>query len=234
MLQHVEACVKRYRGRVNLWNVAGRVNRSRVLGITDEERLQLVARAVRRVRELDPNTPVTVCFDQPWGESMATEPADLAAIEFADALERADLGIAGFGIELNLGYLPHGTTPRSPLAYSQLLDSWSLRLELPLLVMLTLPSSPAPDPRADQKIALLGAQAPDPKAADSLTAEYQAEWVRTILPVFLAKNCVQVLMWNQFRDDWPHEHPHAGLVDALGKPKPVLEALRELRAAYMN
>ncbi|TWT85626.1 hypothetical protein Pla123a_04330 [Posidoniimonas polymericola] len=232
MLGHVEACVKRYRGRVNLWNVAGRVNRSRVLGLTDEQRLQLVARAVRRVRELDPGTPVTVCFDQPWGESLASESADLAAIEFADALERADLGIAGFGVELNIGYLPNGTTPRSPLAYSQLLDNWSLRLELPLLVMLTLPSGAGPDPKAVSKVKALQASG-NPDAPPFPSPDSQAEWIQSCLPVFLAKNCVQVVIYNQLRDDVPHELPHGGLVDAAGVAKPAAAALAELRGQYL-
>lgn len=234
MLAHVEACVKRYRGRVNLWNVAGQVNRGRVLGMSNEERLQLVAKAVRRVRELDPTTPVTVCFDQPWAESLATEANDLAPIEFADALERADLGIAGFGVELNFGYLPDGATPRSPLALSRLMDSWSLRLEMPLLVMLAIPSSAASDPRAIGKTTVLDV---DPKAVDAgahLSRESQAEWVRSHLPVLLAKNCVQVVIWNQLRDDHRHELPHGGLIDSAGQAKPSLEALRELRANYLN
>lgn len=233
MLAHVEACVKRYRGRVNLWNVAGRVNRSRVLGLSDEQRLQLVAQAVRRVRELDPGTPVTVCFDQPWGESLATESGDLAAIEFADALERADLGIAGFGVELNVGYLPDGATPRSPLAYSQLLDNWSLRLELPLLVMLTVPSSGGPDKLATGKGKPLEVDA-GPGGAAHPSPDSQAEWVRSVLPVLLAKNCVQVVLWNQLRDDRPHELPHGGLIDHHGAIKPAAEALAELRRLYLG
>lgn len=230
MLGHVEACVKRYRGRVNLWNVAGQVNRGRSLGLADEQRLQLVARAVRRVREMDPDTPVTVSFDQPWGESMATDGADLATIEFADALERAELGIAGIGVQFDIGYLPHGSTPRSPLAVSRLLDLWSLRLDLPLLVMLTVPSGPSPDPHAEARVQIMG----DAADAAHLTPQAQAEWVRNYLPVMLAKNCVQVVLWNQLSDRGPHELPHGGLIDGLGAVKPAMDVLREIRQTYLN
>ncbi|MEM1303722.1 MAG: endo-1,4-beta-xylanase, partial [Planctomycetota bacterium] len=104
MLAHVKAVVSRYKGRVQLWHVASRINRSGVLSLTDEQRLQLAARAVRAAREIDPKTPIVVGFDQPWGEYMASQTSDLGPIDFADALERADLGISGFGIELNIGY----------------------------------------------------------------------------------------------------------------------------------
>ncbi|MCA9239819.1 MAG: hypothetical protein KDA37_06455 [Planctomycetales bacterium] len=232
MLSHVEACVERYRGRVNLWNIASRVNRSRVLEVSDEQRLQLVARAVRRVRELDPQTPVTVCFDQPWSEALAVEASDLAAIDFADALDRADLGIAGYGIEFNMAYTPRGATPRSPLAFSRMLDAWWTRLESPLLVLLTLPSSPEAPPECRTKIMAADSKVIDPKKIYS--PESQAEWLRNYLPVMLAKNCVQVVVWNQLQDGGVGTIPGAGLLDAQGKPKPALGVLRSMRADYMG
>jgi len=95
--------------------------------------------------QLDPTTPLVVTFDQPWAEYLASEQLDLAPMHFADALVRADLGLSGLGLEINVGYQPGGSVHRGPLAFSRLVDNWSL-LELPLLVALTLPSSAADDP----------------------------------------------------------------------------------------
>jgi len=229
LLSHVESVVSRYRGRVQLWNVAGRINRSKALGLTDEQRLQLVARAMRIVRETDPKTPAVVSFDQPWGDYLTNEPSDLAPIDFADALERAELGIAGFGLEINLGYAPDGTTIRSPLDFSRLLDYWSLRLELPLLLQLTLPSSTADDSLATHKSQVVAGGA----SGGQIDAAFQARWVEQYLPMLLAKNCVQVVIWNDYRDDQPHLYPHGGLIDAQGKPKPTLDVLRQLREAHL-
>ncbi|MEN1679081.1 MAG: endo-1,4-beta-xylanase [Planctomycetota bacterium] len=226
MVGHVEATVKRYRGYVQLWNVAGRVNRAKALGLGDEQRLQLVARAVRAAREADPKSPVIVSLDQPWGEYLTGEPSELSPIDFADALERAELGIAGFGLELNLGYWPDGTTLRNPLDFSRLLDQWSLRLELPVMLQVTLPSTASPE-------SLPGAKARVVAAGGGDDADFQSRWIERCLPMLLAKNCVQVVLWNAPRDT-PHAlYPNGGLLDESGAAKPALAALRELRDKYL-
>ena len=115
---------------------------------------KLAAKAITTVRQLDPTTPIVVSFDQPWAEYLASEQLDLAPLHFADALVRADLGLSGVGLEINVGYHPGGSMHRGPLAISRLIDTWSL-LELPLLVALTLPSSAADDPQANGKVRVL-------------------------------------------------------------------------------
>ena len=64
----VRAAVARYRGKVDYWICAGRINAADVLALSEQERLRLVARIIELVRALDRETPVLVSFDQPWGE----------------------------------------------------------------------------------------------------------------------------------------------------------------------
>ncbi|WP_145281283.1 endo-1,4-beta-xylanase [Pirellulimonas nuda] len=229
MMEHVRTTVQRFRGRIHLWNVAARVNHQRVLGLTDEQRLQVVARAVREVRAIDTRTPIVVSFDEPWAEYMAHQPAEMAPLDFADQLERADLGISGFGVELNAGFHPFGTAPRNPLAFSRLIDQWSQRLELPLLVMVSAPSSASADPMAPPKVKVVAGG-----EGRTIDADYQADWARRRLPMLLAKNCVQIVLWNTLADDRPHDFPNAGLFDSTGAPKPVLGVLRDVREKYLT
>jgi hypothetical protein len=223
MVEHVRAVVKRYRGRVNLWQVASRMNRGHVLALSEEQRLQIVARAVRTVREIDSRTPVVVTFDQPWAEYMAHEPVELAPLHFADALVRADLGLSGLGLELNVGYWPHGSLGRLPLAYSRLIDQWSV-LELPLLIRLSTASSDADDEKATSKV----------MARHQTGPEAQREWIERYLPLILAKNSVQVVIWDQLTDALPHEFPHGGLFDGRGESKPALDAIHHARVEYLQ
>jgi len=222
MLDHVTTVVKRYRGKVHLWQVVSRMNHGRVLALTEDERLQIAAQVITKVRELDPSTPLIASFDQPWAEYLATEQLDLAPLHFADTLVRADLGLSGLGIEITVGYHPGATPHRSPHAYSRLVDTWGL-LALPLMVSLTLPSSKEKDPLASPKIQVLTSDAND------ITPASQAAWIERHVPLLLAKAPVQVILWNQLSDAAPHHYPHSGLFDAHDEPKPALEALQKIR-----
>lgn len=227
MLDHVRAVIERYRGKVHLWQVVSRMTHGHALGLSEEARLQVAAKAITTVRELDPTTPLVVSFDQPWAEYLAYQQLDLAPLHFADALVRADLGLAGIGLEINVGYHPGGSLPRGPLAVSRLVDTWS-QLELPLLVAVTLPSSAAEDPHTSGNVNVIAGE------ANSVTPESQRDWIERHVPLLLAKNAVQVLLWNQLSDAAPHHYPHGGLFDATHKPKPALDALKKIRQKYLN
>ena len=276
MIAHVQATVSRYKGRVQLWNIAARVNRVGVLSLSDEQRLQLTARAIRTAREIDSRTPMVVSFDQPWGEYLTNSSSELGPLDYADALERADLGVSGFGMELNIGYAPDGSSPRSPLELSRLLDQWSLRLELPLMVAITAPSSAEEDPLASSGFRVIAGgvasalteeeastdekeddthdthvlNEPLPSSSASDTQEFTlnqahdtrrlpvdeglpTRWAEQNLPILIAKNCVQVVFWNQYRDDEPHQFPHGGCVTRTGEPKEVLTVIKRLRDEYL-
>ncbi|MEX2315736.1 MAG: endo-1,4-beta-xylanase [Pirellulales bacterium] len=227
MLDHVRAVVERYRSRVHLWQVTARMTRGRALALDEDARLQITARAIAKVRELDPTTPVVVTFDEPWADYLAGEQLDLAPLHFADALVRADLGLSGLGLELNVGYHPGATIHRSPLAYSRLIDTWSL-LDLPLFVTLSLPSSANEDPKATGKVHVLSG------AKNAVTPESQRDWIERHVPLFLSRSQVQVIVWNQLSDALPHHYPHGGLFDADNKPKPALAVMRKIREKYFG
>lgn len=227
MIDHVRAVVERYRGRVHLWQVAARMTHGHALGLGEEARLQLAAKAINTVRQLDPATPLVVTFDQPWAEYLACEQLDLAPLHFADALVRADLGLSGIGLEVNWGYHPGGSVQRGPLAMSRLIDTWAL-LDLPLLVTLTMPSAAGQDPRANGKVHVIASEPSD------ISSESQCYWINKHVPLLLAKNAVQIVLWNQLSDAVPHHYPHSGLFDAQDNPKPALEALKKIRQQYLN
>ena len=181
----------------------------------------------KTARQIDVQTPVVISFDHPWGEYLASIILDLAPLHFADALVRADLGLSGLGLEINVGYQPGGSSLRSPLAYSELIDHWS-QLELPLLVLLALPRSRAEDPGAKPKIQIC-----DADSDEAITPGTQDDWIRRHLPLLLAKSSVQAILWNQLSDAQPHEFPHGGIFDAKNHPKPVFESLCSFRNEYL-
>ena len=217
----VREAVERYRRKVDCWICAGRVNAGDVLALSENDRLQLVARTIELVRSLDPNTPTLVSFDQPWAEYLRQQQSDFPPLHFADTLVRADQGLAGLMIEMNVGYHPGGTLPRDPLEFSRQLDAWS-KLGLPLWLSLSTPSADGDDPLAQRKATL---------TPGHWTPETQQAWAARFVRLALAKPAVQGVIWNQLRDSQPHDFPHGGLFDAGLQAKPALHTLAAIQKA---
>ncbi|MBU4270275.1 MAG: endo-1,4-beta-xylanase [Planctomycetes bacterium] len=219
----VRATVNRYRGQVDYWICAGRVN-SDVLAMSEQERLRLVARTVELTRELDPDTPALVSFDQPWAEYMRERHVDFPPFHFADTLIRADIGLSGLMMEMNLGYFPGGTMPRHILEFNRQLDAWSL-LGLPLWLSLCAPSAYHDDPLAVRKVAL---------RPGSWTPAAQQSFAARLIPFALARQSIQGVLWNQLHDSRPHDFPHGGLFDDRRQAKPALRTLAAIRRKYLK
>lgn len=224
----VQGVIRRYAGKVHLWNCAARMNVPGAMDLSEEQRLKLTVDMLELTHSLDSKTPAIVSFDQPWAEYIAAEDQELTPLHFADTLARSDLGMAGVGIEMNLGYTPHGTLPRDLLEISRQIDRWS-QLGLPLVIFVTAPSSEAKDPLARS------AARPLPSLiAGGLSPQAQAELISVLIPLLIARQPVQAVVWNQWRDDLPHDFPHGGLYDAMGQPKPGLKKLVDIRRKYLS
>lgn len=224
--QFLRATVERFRGRVHIWHCAERMNVDGALRLTEEQRLRLVVAAIDELRRIDPQTPILVSFDQPCGEYLANSSLELSPLHFADSLVRADLGIAGIGLEFNMGYWPQGTFPRDRIEFSRQLDRWSL-LGLPLVVFLSAPSSGERDPAAR-----VDAMVPS-NSSDAASPESQQRLVERLAPLLLAKHYVQGLFWNEFSDADVSDFAHGGLFDAAGQQKPILDVFTSLRKQYL-
>jgi hypothetical protein len=226
--EHIGGTVQRYQGQVQIWNCAAGMNVQTHLNLSEEQKLRLVVTAIDEIRRTDSNTPMIISFDQPWGEYLAFEDVDLSPLHFADSLIRAELGVAGIGLEINLGYWPGGTLSRTRMDISQMLDRWSV-LNLPLIIFLRTPSGPIVE--SDHPGCKTPLATPDEEA---LSSAGQGKFVEQLLPVLLAKAFVQGIVWNQLSDVGQLEYPGAGLFDEQLKPKPVLNALAESRRKHLT
>ena len=228
VVEFAREVVQRYLGRVHLWNCAGRMNVLGAMDLSEEQRLRLTVDLLELVRSLDPRTPTIVSFDQPWAEYIADREQELTPLHFADTLVRGELGLAGVAMEMNLGYAPDGTLPRDALEVSRQIDRWS-QLGAPLVVVLTAPSRGDADAAARSGINVIPKLAPG-----DVTSAWQRELVEWLVPLLIARQPVQAVLWNQMRDDVPHDFPHGGLFDAQGSAKPALEVIIELRKKLLG
>ncbi len=222
--EFIAAAVTRYRGKVDTWLAAGRVNTGEAFSLSEEDRVRLAARAVELTRALDAQAGIAISFDQPWAEYLARHGDDFPPLHFADALLRAELGLTCLALEVNMGYVPGGTLPRDPLEFNRQIDFWGL-LGVPLYLVIAVPSSCQPDPLALSRVETLG---------ENWTPAAQQTWVERHLPLFLAKPIVRGVFWNQIRDSEPHRFPHGGLFDLLRHPKPAIRLLASLRHAHLK
>ena len=196
------------------------------MSLQEEQVLQLAVRAIEICKQNDPDTPTIIRFDQPWGEYLRHGEFDLSPLHFADALVRSGLPLGGVGLEINVGYQPHGSGQRDRLDLARLLDLWSC-LGLPLHLLLTYPSAAQPDPRARIATSPLASEA-------CWTPEHQAAWIKRNVPVLLSKTYVASVTWAQLSDAEWHEYPHGGLFDTTGAAKPAFQALSGLRKKYLQ
>jgi hypothetical protein len=225
VIAHLRAVVERYRGKVHLWQCAAELNVEGAVTLSEEQRLRLAALSIEVVRKADPRAPIVLGIDQPCAEFMGRREYDLSPLHFADALIRADLGLTGISLELNIGYWPGGTQPRDVLELSRHLDRWS-SLGMPLIVSLSLPSSPdVTGGRAGLKIL---------PYAGIVNPDTQRVWLELFVPMIMSKPAVQALIWNQLQDSPVAELPSGGLLDMKGEVKPALPYVESSRHEYFG
>jgi hypothetical protein len=226
MCDYVETAVGRYAGRVRNWIVCADANTGGALGLSEESRLWLIARALEVVRQVDEEVQVMIRVEQPWGEYQARGIHRLAPLQFVDALLRAGIGLSAVDLEIAVGFRSRGSAPRDLLELSRLLDVWSI-LGIPLSVTLACPSeSEILDP-----LASAGVEKDQGRWKDCWSEPAQAAWIAHLLPVLMAKQSVIGIFWTHFSDKVPHEFAHAGLLRADGAIKPALAQFAVIRGA---
>jgi hypothetical protein len=228
MCRFVETAVRRYANRIRQWQLTAASNCAALLGLSEDELLGLTGRLVELVRQIDPSLELSIGIAQPWGEYMATTNRTHSPYLFADTLIRYGVSIAALDVEIVMGMTPRGSYCRDLLEASRLLDLYTL-LQVPLRVTLGYPSSAAADPEADPELTIASGH-----WGEGFTPEVQGRWAAAFAALALSKTRVRSVQWAHFLDAEPHQFRHAGLVDAHGKVKPALHALRGLREKYLR
>ncbi|MEQ9407809.1 MAG: endo-1,4-beta-xylanase [Fuerstiella sp.] len=134
----VETVVSRYVGRIRHWEVVSGANCGGVGDLTEEQRLNLVVRAIEAAQQVDEQIQISLRVIQPWGEYLGAMRNRLPPIQFIDTLRRSGAKVSEVNLEIRFGTSPLCSLHRDILGISQLLDHWSM-LQLPVNVMASLP-----------------------------------------------------------------------------------------------
>lgn len=225
--EYVTSIVRKFRGQVTMWHVAAYSHRNHSLGLRDEDKLRIIVRSLETARRHDPEAPLIVSFDQPWGEYLRRIPMGYSPLHVADHLVRSALPIAALGLELEVGYAPDGTYQRDALELGRIVDVWA-SLGLPLFIYLTVPGGDGTDAKATSR-----SRPVDGVYGARWNTEAQAAWIREFVPTLLARSAVQGIAWAPLRDDEPHDLAHGGLFDGRGQAKPAYQAMVGIRKEHL-
>ncbi len=198
--QYIRQLVIMARGQVHVWYVTSGTNVDRALRLGEEHRLRLTLAALESLRSEDRQTPSLVGIQQPWGEYLGRSTLDLSPPQFADILLRADLGVSGFVLELDLADDVQHSLTRDLLEFQRLLDQWS-SFGVPLVLRINLPTEPNEKEPA------------------------RLEYLRDLLALAAPKPAIQGVIWGQLQD---RPQKTAGVLTASGQPKGVLQVLTQM------
>ncbi|MCA9131692.1 MAG: hypothetical protein KDA45_00990 [Planctomycetales bacterium] len=216
--EYAQQTVERYRGQAHLWNCAAGLNIPNELGWSDEEILRMAVSLIETVRRADDRCPVLLTIDQPWSEYLRDDADGISPLHFADALIRADLGLSGLALDLNMDCWPGGSFPRDPLEVNRLIDRWSM-LGLPLMVILNSPLEAEEGPGLrlsnwSTGLESKGIMAPEP-----------------LIRLLLSKPSVHAVIWN---NQPAKKTPSRGLWNDRGTAQPLLNSLATLRKSLLH
>lgn len=228
MCDYLETVLSRYKHDVRRWVICAGFNHADAFGLVDDDRLRLAYRLFEAAAQVDPSLELILSVSQPWGDYLIGDDQTITPITFPDDLVRAGVRLSAVELEFRVGTRPRGSLPRDLLDTARVLDVFGM-LGLHLEVALSLPAADGPDPKAAEHGQAVWA--PGWRAGPS--PEGQAEWGASFAALALAWPHVRSVTWDNWTDAEPHLIPHAGLLDARGRPKPLLARLRALRTEHL-
>jgi len=190
------------------------------------QQLEITTQLLQAVEEANQEVPTLVSFDFPWAERLASAVGGSHPLQIADSLLRQGSQISFLGVEVNLGYWPGGSFMRDPLQWIDMLDVWT-QLGMPLIIILRAPTwstencdtTPVSDEVSDKKHV---------NSFNYKTDQRRIDYLKTILPMLVARPAVHGLIWSQWLDSDDERYPHAGLENSSGEMKTVFEVIKSL------
>ncbi len=237
--EHLKMIVTRYRRTVSRWTIISGVNVNHPLKLSVEQMIELTRLSVLLVRKLHPAAKVVVEIAQPFGEHATANPASLPPLLYAELINESGTQVDGFGLRLQTGQGECGRSARDLMQLSAILDSFA-NFEKPLhITAIGAPSEPiGPSAAQGDPGDSTGPLGFTPEHQDAgywrtpWSGAAQAEWLTHALVICLSKPQVQSVCWQGLVDTAASvEMPHAGLLSAMGKPKPALKRFADLIAA---
>ena len=188
------------------------------------QQLQVTVDMLRLVEESCVDVPTLISFDFPWAERLAGAVGGVHPLQVADSLLRQGLPISFLGLDINLDYWPNGSVVRDPLQWIDLIDVWA-QLGLPMVICLRTPTGVKSNtelPVVDRKIN---------QCHSNLTDENRIDFLKTVMPMMVARPSVHGIIWRQWHDLDDPRFPFGGFVNGSGVEKTISQIIDRVRIA---
>jgi hypothetical protein len=224
-LDYLEACLLRYKGDIAFWTLSANAHDTTQLALDDEDQIWLNAQLVAAARQIHPDGRFCISLSQPWAEHLAQGDRMYSAFVFCDALLRSRVEVTAINLECYVGWSKRGSRLRDFIEVSRMLDLYAL-FGVPLTLYLGMPSGVVKD-------AGEGSHATEADG-NHWSPELQAAWATRLLALAACKPYSLSVSWSHWSDAGEQVFPLGGILDADGKPKPVLAALQQFREEHFR
>ena len=221
LISDAEQTLKSLPKNTAMLRVASGLNGTGHRNLSYPQQLQATVDLLQLVEDSDVTVPTMVSFDFPWAERLAGAVGGTHPLQIADSLVRQGVELSFLGLEINLDLWPNGSAVRDPLQWIDLVDIWA-QLGLPMVLCLRAPCGGTGETK--------GAETRN-ETRSNLTDQQRIDFLKTILPMMVARPSVHGLIFQQWQDSDDLRYPHSGIVQADGTPKEIFSVLEAVSQA---
>ncbi|MEX0876581.1 MAG: hypothetical protein WD114_03895 [Phycisphaerales bacterium] len=224
--EHLKAIVTRYRRTVSRWTVCSGLHCGEHFKLDFQQMIDLTRICVLVVRKLHPRAKVQVEITEPWGGYHTSDRRSLPPLLYAEMLTQSGVPIDSFSLRVQMGSYKSGMNTRDLMAFSAMLDQYSM-LDRPLAVSAIGAPSSALSPTSDSE------QHADPGYwRDRWDPASQAQWLSAFTSIAVSKPYVESVCWHELADPTGvSEMRTGGLLDAQSLARESFDRMIELRQA---
>ncbi len=228
VFDHIEQCVRRYRGRVDYWDAVTGLHVENCMNFSLDRIIEITRVCCHAVKRTDPAAKVVLDLLYPWGEYYAVNQRSIWPYHYAEMCINAGVVFDVVGLQVFAGTAGQGYDCRDMLDLSDMLDHFGSLGKPVHVTAVGVPSAMTPDPEA--AIGGVNHKAGAGGVWHKLWDEsVQSDWVDEFYRIAIGKPFVTAISWRDFSDHQPHYFPHGGLLRKDLHPKIAYHRLAGLR-----
>ncbi|MDR1492479.1 MAG: endo-1,4-beta-xylanase [Planctomycetaceae bacterium] len=222
-LKYVDTFLEHFSDKIDVWILTSKMNSHQLEQCPIQRLIHLTSQIVHIFSNHDPKSPGLIGIDQPWGDYLLHHETPFSPFNIAEILNDIP-GIGGIVLDVNIGLSSRCSYPRDPMAFSAMIDQWSI-FGKPLYLSFGVPSELGTNP-----------DLPDEFVGVSFdwSRKTQQEWIHRCIPILFSKRSIAGVFWNQLEDSEYSEFGSFGLFDTVGRLKPAYRKLAAYRSAYLE